>query len=71
VADVDDLHHCESDAERLEYFDSCLEDNKYLYPMVELVEGSVRSPNPMQRVSQGANEWPASTFLSGRSNPRV
>ena len=55
------LHHFESDAERLEFIDSRLADNKYYFPVAERVEGGGRSPNPIQRVSKAANKWPAST----------
>jgi hypothetical protein len=65
------LHHIESDAERLEFIDSLLTDNKYRFPVAEHLEGGVRSPNPAQRVSKDSNEWTASTLLPGRSNPWV
>jgi len=66
-----DLHCFESDAERLEFIDSQLADNKYCFPVAEHVEGGVRGPNPMQRESKAANEWPASTLLPGRIKPAV
>jgi hypothetical protein len=66
-----DLHRIESAAERLELIDSLLADNKYLFPIAEHVEGGVRTPNPTQRESKAANEWPASTLLPGGSNPTV
>jgi len=71
IAELYDLHRFESDAEHLEFIDSLLADNKYLFPVAERVEGAVRGPNPMQRVSKAANQWPASTLLPGRSNPGV
>jgi len=71
IAELCDLHHFESAAERLEFIDSLLADNKYLFPVAERVEGGVRSPNPTQRESKAANEWPASTLLSVGSNPTV
>ena len=71
IAELYDLHHFESDAERLEFIDSLLADNMYLFPLAEHVEGGVRCPNPMQRVSKAANKWPASTLLSDGSNPGV
>ena len=58
-------------AERLEFIDSLLADNKYLFPIAERVEGGVRSPNPMQRELKAANEWLESTLLPGGSNPAV
>jgi len=71
IAELYDLHHFESDAEHLEFIDSLLADNKYLFPLAEHVEGGVRSPNPTQTVSKAANEWPVSTSLPRRSNPAV
>jgi len=71
MAELYDLHHFESDAERLEFIGSLLADNKYLFPVAEHVQGGVHSPNPMQRVSKAANKWPASTVIPGRSNPAV
>jgi hypothetical protein len=55
IAKLYDLHHFESDAEHLEFIDSLLADNKYLFPVAEHVEGGVYSPNPTQRVSKDAN----------------
>jgi len=37
----------------------------------ERVEGGVQGPNPTQRESNTANEWPAPTLLPGGSNPGV
>jgi len=71
IAEHYDLHRFESDAECLEFIDSLLADNKYLFPVAERVEGGVRGPKLTQRVSKAANEWPASTLLPGGSNPRV
>jgi len=71
IAELYDLHCFESTAERLEFIDSLLAKNKYLVPIAERVEGGVRGPNPTQRESKAANEWPASTLLPGGSNPAV
>jgi hypothetical protein len=71
IAELYYLHRFESSAERLEFIDSLLADNKDLFPIEELVEGGVRGPNPMQRESKAANEWLASTLLPGGSNPAV
>jgi hypothetical protein len=71
IAELYDLHHFESDTEHLEFIDSLLADNQYLFPVAERMEGGVRSLNPTQRVSKAANEWPASTLLPRGSNPRV
>ena len=71
IAELYDLHHFESAAERLEFIDSLLADNKYLFPVAEHVEVGVHCPNPTQRESKAANEWPASTLLPGGSNPAV
>jgi len=71
IAELYDLRHFESTAERFEFIDSLLADNKYLLPVAERVEGGVRRPNPMQRESKADNEWLASTLLSGGTNPAV
>jgi hypothetical protein len=69
IAELDYLHRFELATERLEFTDSLLADNKYHFPVAELVEAGVRGPNPTQRKSKAANEWPASTLLPIRSNP--
>jgi len=71
IAELYDLHQFESAAERLEFINSLLADNKYLFPIAERVEGGVRGPNPTQRESKAANEWLASTLFPGGSNPVV
>jgi len=71
IAELYALQRFESTAERLEFIESLLADHKYLFPIAERVEGGVRDPNPMQRESKAANEWPASTLLPGGSNPAV
>jgi hypothetical protein len=71
IAERYDLHHFESAAERLEFIDSLLADNMYLFPVTEHVEGGVRGPNSTLRVSKAANEWLASTLHPAGSNPTV
>jgi hypothetical protein len=71
MAEHDDLHRFESDAEHLEFIDSLLANNKNLFPVTGSVEGGVCGPNPTQRVLKAANKWPASTVHSGGSNPRA
>ena len=71
IAELYDLHGFESDAERLQFIDSLLADNKYLFPVAERVEGGVHGPNPTQRVSKVDKELLASTLLPGGSNPGV
>ena len=44
IAELYDLHRFESAAERLEFIDSLLADNKYLFPIAECVEGGVCGP---------------------------
>jgi len=61
IAELYDLHRFESDTEHLEFIDSLLADNKYLFPVAEHVDGGVRGPNPAQRESKAANDWPVST----------
>ena len=56
IAELYDLHRFESTAERLEFIDSPVADNKYIFPIAERVEGGVRGPNPTQRMLQPANE---------------
>jgi len=71
IAELYDLHRFESNAEHLEFIDSLLADSKYLFPLAERVEGGVRGPNPTQRVSNAANEWPASSLRPSGSDPAV
>jgi hypothetical protein len=71
IAELDDLHHFESDAEHFEFIDSLLADNNYMFALAECVEGGVRCPNLMLKTSTAAKEWPASTLLPGGSNPPV
>ena len=71
IAELNDLHCFESNAECFEFIDSLLADNKHLVPVAECVEGGVCGPNPTQRMSKAANEWPLSTVLPGVSNPAV
>jgi hypothetical protein len=71
IAELYDLHHFESTAERLELIDSLLADNKYRFPIAGRVEGGVCGPNPTQIESKAANEWLASTLLPGGWNPAV
>jgi hypothetical protein len=71
MAELYDLHHFESAAERLEFIDSLLADNHYLFPEAERVEGGVLGTNPTQRESKADNEWLASTLLPGQGNGAV
>jgi len=71
IAELYDLHRFESAAERLEFIDSLPAGNKDLFPVAERMEGGVCGPNPMQRESKAANEWPASSLLPVGSNPTV
>jgi hypothetical protein len=65
IAELYHVHRIESDAEHLEFIDSLLADNKSLFRVPEHMEDSVCCPNPTQRQWKVANEWPASTLLSG------
>jgi len=56
IAELYDVHRFESDAERLEIINSHLAHNKYLYCVVECVEGGVYSPNPMHRGLKATDE---------------
>jgi hypothetical protein len=71
IADRYDLHRFESAAERLQFLDSFLAENKYLFPVAECVEGRVCGPNSMQRELKTDNKWLASTSLPRGSNPAV
>jgi hypothetical protein len=71
IADLYDLHRFESAAEHLEFIDSLLVHNKYLFPVAEHVEGGIRCQNPTQRELNAANEWLASTLLPAGGNPTV
>jgi len=71
IAELYDLHRFESAAEHLEFIDSVLADNRYLFLVVERVEGGVRGPNSTQRESKADNQWLASTLLPGGGNPVV
>jgi len=71
IAELYDLHRFESGAERLEFIDSLLADNKYDFPVAEHVEGGVCCPNRRQRESKADNEWLVSTLHPGGGNPAV
>jgi hypothetical protein len=71
IAEHYDLHRFESAAACLEFIDSLLAVNKYLFPVAECVEGGVHGPNPTQRESKADNELLACTLLPGGSNPPV
>jgi hypothetical protein len=71
IAELYDLHPFESAAEHLEFIDSLLADNKYLFPVAGHVEGGVHGPNPTQRELKADNEWLASTLLPGGGNPMI
>jgi len=71
IAELYDLHRFESAVESLQCIDSLLADNKCHFPLAEHVEGGVRGPNPMQRESKVANEWPAGSVLPDGSSPQI
>jgi hypothetical protein len=73
IAELYDLHRFESAAERLEFIDSLLADNKYRFPIAERVDGGggVCGPNRTQSQSKADNEWLVSTLPPGRGNPAV
>jgi hypothetical protein len=50
VAERYELHCFESDTEHLEFINSLLVDNKYLFPVAERVEGAVHGRNPTHSV---------------------
>jgi len=69
IAELCNLHRFEYTTECLEFIDSLLADDKYLFLVAESMEGGVRGPNPKHRESNAANKWSASTLLPGGSNP--
>jgi hypothetical protein len=71
TAEFYEIQRVESAAERLEFIDTLLADNKYHFPVAEDVKGGVHGPNPTQSESNAANKWAASTLLPGGSNPMV
>jgi hypothetical protein len=71
IAERDDRNHCESATEHLEFIDSLLAVNKYLFRVAEDVEGGVRGPNTTQRELKADNEWVVSTVLPAGSNTAV
>jgi len=71
IAELYDLQRFESAAERLEFIDSHLADNKYLFLVAEPFGRGVRGPNQMQRESKADNEWLVCTVLPGRRNSAV
>jgi len=70
-AELHDFHSFESYAERLEFIDSLLADNKYPVLVAEHVEGGVHCPKSMQGESKAVNNWPASTLFLGRCDHAV
>jgi hypothetical protein len=56
IAEVHNLNHFESDTERLEFIDSLVADNKYLFHVAECVQGGLHGPNPMETVSKPSNK---------------
>jgi hypothetical protein len=71
IGELHDLHCFESTADHLEFIDSNLADNKYLFPRAEHVEGGVRGPNSTLRESKAPKKCVAFTLLPGGSNPTV
>jgi len=69
IAELYDLHHFEFNEERLEFMDSLLAHNRYIFPVPDRVEGGVCGANPTHRVFKAANEWALCTFHPGRSYP--
>jgi len=71
VAELYYRHRIDSAAERLEFIDSLLADNKDLVPVAEYVEGGVCGPNATHRELKADNVLLASTLLAGGSHPVV
>jgi len=71
IAELYDLHCFESATDHLEFIDSLLMDNNFIFPVAEHEQCGVRSPNPTQTKSNAADKWLPSTSLPGGSNPAV
>jgi hypothetical protein len=71
VAELYELHCFESASEHLEFIDSLLADNQYLFPVAESVAGGVRGTNQTQRESKAANQRPTSNLLPAETNPVI
>jgi len=71
IAERYGLHLFQSNAGHLEFIDSFLADNKYLFAVAEHAEGGVCDYNPTQWESNAANQCPVSTLLLGGTNHRV
>jgi hypothetical protein len=56
ITELYDLHRFESATKFLEFIDSLLAENKYLFLVAERVEVGVSSPNPTQRESKADDE---------------
>jgi len=56
IGEVYHIHRFDFAAERLEFIDCLLVDNKYLFPIAECVEGGVCGPNLTQMESQADNQ---------------
>jgi hypothetical protein len=70
IGEVYDHLRFPSDLELLEFIHSHLPENKYLLPVAVCGDGGVPGPNPTQRESNAANEWPASTLLLAKAVPQ-
>jgi hypothetical protein len=71
TAELYGLPYLESTEERLNFIDSGVGENESLFAVADHVEGGVHVPNPMQRESKAANEWPSSTLHPSESIPSV
>jgi hypothetical protein len=69
IAKLDNIHRFEYSAERLEFIDFRMVDNKNMFPVEKPVEGGALGPHPTQRESKPDNEWQASSLLLARGNP--
>ena len=69
--EIYDLHPFESNGESLEFIDSLLADNKYLFPVAACGEGGVRGPNPTQGVSKAANDVQHPLYFLAEGSPGV
>jgi hypothetical protein len=71
IAEHYDLHRCESAAEFLDFINSLLAYNKYLFHVAECVEDDERHPNPTQRNLKAAKRMASIYYTSWRKQSHL
>jgi hypothetical protein len=69
IAELYDLHCFKSASDHLDLIDSHRDDNSFLFPDAECVEGGVCGPNPMQGESNASNQYPVPTIHPAEAIP--